>query len=271
MPFHHQHILADFIHEALNRVDNHDANPPLSFSGLKGQTKVSRTGLCFFSSKVTLVLTSPSEELVTDCLKGIFAQNRCTLGELQLVPEQAAQEQPVTFDQPSAKFICISPMVLLGPQHEGQLKRFVSPETDDFSDLLYESTMARMEASGRFSSEDIASFYKFQVVPDHQYLSKVRSEEKKFARIYPVFPDGRKVEVRGYTMPFTLFAQPAVQQFVFECGLGEMTQRGFGMLDLANSQPHKRARPLMMPELVGMNGGAAAPRASTYRTRRNVE
>jgi len=81
------------------------------------------------------------------------------------------------------------------------------------------------------------------VVPDTNYLTKIKEEEKKFARIFPVFDKGEKYEVRGYTFPFTLYAAPEVQSFVFNSGLGIMCHKGFGMLDVANQDPNSRTTP----------------------------
>ena len=66
-------------------------------------------------------------------------------------------------------------------------KRFIPPETDEFSDVLFESTILRMEALGTYNNEQLASFSKFQLVPDENYLRKIRENQKKFARIYPVY------------------------------------------------------------------------------------
>ena len=100
-----------------------------------------------------------------------------------------------------------------------------------------------MEALGSYSNEDFASFSKFQLVPDENYLKKIRESQKKFARIYPVYDQDVKYEVRGYTFPFTLYAAKEVQKFVFTEGLGAFTHKGFGMLDLANTDPSKRTTP----------------------------
>jgi CRISPR-associated endoribonuclease Cas6 len=48
-----------------------------------------------------------------------------------------------------------------------------------------------------------------------------------------------KYEVRGYTFPFTLYAQQPVQQYVYENGLGHFSHKGFGMLDVANASTIK--------------------------------
>ena len=61
---------------------------------------------------------------------------------------------------------------------------------------------------------------------------------KALAKI--VFENDVKYEVRGYTLPFKLYAEKEVQEFIFSCGLGNYTYKGFGMLDLANADPLER-------------------------------
>jgi CRISPR-associated endoribonuclease Cas6 len=91
-----------------------------------------------------------------------------------------------------------------------------------------------LEESQKFSPEELASFYKFQLIADKDYLDKIQASHKKFARIYPLYDSDVKFEVRGYTFPFTLYAPQPVQQFVYEYGLGHFSHKGFGMLDVAN-------------------------------------
>lgn len=242
LPFHHQFILAQMIKGLMVKGGHPDYKDFgfYNFSGLKGQTKVSRNGLQYFSSRVTLVLSSPNEGFLQYILAQLFDLSTINLGNLQLVPEAVEKENtPVLVEE--VKYICISPLVLLSSDlYDSAGKRFVLPESDEFSDLLYESTMLQMEQSGWYSSEQIESFFKFQIVPDAAYLKKISESQKKFARIYPVYNQDLKYEVRGYTFPFKLFASPEVQDFVFTCGLGLFNQKGFGMLDLANQDPNSR-------------------------------
>jgi len=206
-----------------------------NFSGLKGQIKISRKGLHFFSSKITLVFSAADKTFLDYFLGVLFAQKELTIGNLQLIPEAFENEEPVTISD-SVKFLCISPIVLLpGSFNDDSAKRFIPPEEDEFSDLLYDSTIARMEASGKYTPSQLADFYKFQVVADKEYLNRIQSSHKKFARIYPLFDSDVKFEVRGYTFPFTMYAPQPVQQFVYEHGIGHFSHKGFGMLDVANS------------------------------------
>jgi len=107
--------------------------------------------------------------------------------------------------------------------------------------LLYDSTIARMEASGKYTPEQLAQYYKFQLVPDKDYINRIQTSHKKFARIYPLFDSDVKYEVRGYTFPFTLYAPQPVQQFLYENGLGYFSHKGFGMLDVANADTIRKA------------------------------
>jgi len=242
VPFHHQYLLAQIIKGVL--VKGGDKNfvnySFFNFSGLKGQTKVSRKGLHFYSAKITLVFSSPNKEFVDYFLMNLFELKQVDVGGVSLQPESVELEEPMAHSD-NDKFICISPLVLLSASfNDSSAKRFVSPESDAFSDLLYESTISRMQQANLFTEEQLASFYKFQLVPDKDYLARLTAAQKKFARIYPVYDQDVKYEIRGYTFPFTLYAAKEVQEFVFNCGLGQFTHKGFGMLDMANTNPNSR-------------------------------
>lgn len=245
VPFHHQYLLAQFIKGLLafgpNKefVDFSDFN----FSGLKGQTKVSRKGLHYYSSKVTLVFACSHKEFLDYFIAQVFSQKDIMVGNLHLNPESVEKEEPVSVAE-ETRFLCISPIVIINARfNDDNAKKFIHPESDEFSDLLYECTIARMERSGKYSPEQLTSFYKFQIVPDKAYLQRIQESNKKFARIYPLYDNDIKFEVRGYTFPFTLYAAREVQEFIFEHGLGYFAHKGFGMLDLAVNDPaHKPPR-----------------------------
>ena len=243
VPFHHQYLLAQVIKGLLVFGPNKaflDFNQ-FNFSGLKGQTKVSRKGLHYFSSKVTLVFACSDKVFLDYFIARLFEQKEIIVGNLHLVPESTEVEEPVQIGD-EARFLCISPVVLIPASfNDEKSKKFVPPDSDEFSDLLYESTIARMEATGKFTAEEITSFYKFQIVPDQGYLQRIQSTHKKFARIYPLYDNDVKYEVRGYTFPFTLYAAKAVQQYVYDNGLGYFTHKGFGMVDVFNNDSIHRA------------------------------
>lgn len=267
MPFHHQYILAQFLKGLIvkgGKEEFYNYNF-FNFSGLKGQTKISRSGLHYYSSLVTLVLSSQSEEFIDYLLEQVFEAPKIELGNLILSPEYTELEtEPIL--EVSNKFICISPLVLITPAfNEEAGKRFINPDSDEFSDLLYESTLTRMEKSGWYTPEQMESFFKFQVVPDMVYVNKLKDQQKKFARIYAVYDLDVKYEVRGYTLPFTLYAAPEVQDFVFKCGLGAFTHKGFGMMDLAIHPADNKTSPYKFKR-----EGFVTYKTSADRARQNV-
>ncbi len=243
LPFYHQHLFSRFIKDLLADTSfGVDDNLFYNFSGLKGQTRVSRKGLHYCSRKVTLVLSALRIEVIDGLLESLFSRGNVQIGELDLVPE-AVEQELMPEQREMTKYICISPLVVSSPRFHRDTKEFIVPSMDKFSDLLYDSTLTRMEESGHYTDVEMAEFYKFQLVPDRRYLEKIQQEEKKFARIYPLEGQGSEVEVRGYTFPFVLYAHPQVQNFICNCGLGEYTDYGFGMLDFAHSDPTQRTQP----------------------------
>jgi len=242
VPFHHQFLLAQTIKGLimLGKKSEFYSYTQYNFSGLKGQIKISRKGLHFYSSRVTLVFSATDPSFLEYFLSTLFEQKELSIGNLQLVPEAREMEEPVTIND-SVKFLCISPVVLLlSSFNDESSKRFISPNTDEFSDLLYDNTIERMTASGKFTEQQMADFYKFQLVADKDYIERIQSSHKKFARIYPLYDSDVKYEVRGYTFPFTLYAPQPVQQFIYENGLGHFSHKGFGMLDVAGASTQKR-------------------------------
>ena len=244
VPFHHQYLIAQVIKGIIifSEVDKYKDFNLYSFSGLKGQTRVSRAGLHYTSRFVTLVFSSPSREFMAFLVSEIFKQERIEIGQLQIQPENVDEEMSTDLSE-DMKYICISPLVPVEPVFNADRgKIFIDPTTDEFSDLIYDSTIKRMEASG-IETDTITGIENFQLVPDHHYISKMYESQKKFARIYSLFDRDVKFEVRGYTFPFTLYAPKKIQDFIYTCGLGKFAQKGFGLLDIANSDPIKRAIP----------------------------
>jgi CRISPR-associated endoribonuclease Cas6 len=239
--FHHQHLLSKFSQQIMVKCEPQFRDFKFyNFSGLKGQIKVGNGGLHYLSSKVTLVFSSLNIDFINNFLNVLFALPSVQIGEMELNPENIEIETELVFAT-STKYVCISPIVLMNTiLHSEESKLFYEPQSDSFSDFLYESTMLRMEKSGLYAEKEIASFNDFQFSPDKDYISKMSSEDKKFSRIYQTYINNDKYDVRGYTLPFTLFAAPEVHNFIFNNGLGALGENGFGMVDVANSDPAQR-------------------------------
>jgi CRISPR-associated endoribonuclease Cas6 len=250
VPFHHQYLISQVIKglTIFSEIDKYNDFDLYSFSGLKGQTRVSRAGLHYTSRFVTIVFSSPSREFMAFLISELFKQEHIEIGQLQVQPEKVDEEMSTELSE-EMKYICISPLVLVKPVFNADRgKVFIDPTTDEFSDIVYESTLNRMAANG-IKTDEIAGIENFQLIPDQHYISKMYENQKKFARIYPMFDRDVKFEIRGYTFPFTLHAPKEIQAFVYTCGLGQFAQKGFGLLDIANTDPVKRAVPFEYEQL----------------------
>ena len=161
VPFHHQFMLNNLVNSLVDRTKGEFKGFEVyNFSGLKGQTKVGKEGLHFYSNKVTLVISSPVESFIKAVVKALFEKQQVEIGKLLLIPLSAEIEKAPEF-KGDERFICISPLVVIHPEGSNMdPKKFLNPLSDQFSDLLYDSTMSRMEQSGLFSPEEITNFYK---------------------------------------------------------------------------------------------------------------
>lgn len=220
-----------------------------NFSGLKGQTKSSRKGLHYYSNRVTLIVASRNVDFLNYLLANMFKMKRLEVGSLVLVPERVEIEKIPDLSS-YEKFICLSPILLYKPSlTDDSVTEFLDPETDEFSDRLYDLAMQHVENLALFDTETMATFNQFQIAPDKSYLAKLEENNKKFSRVYPTYDQDIKFDVRGYTFPFYFYGATELKEVIFIDGLGALTHKGFGMIDLANEDPNDRVEPYDIPDI----------------------
>ncbi|MBK7852990.1 MAG: hypothetical protein IPJ66_18190 [Bacteroidetes bacterium] len=162
-------------------------------------------------------------------MKKIFDRRLVSFAKLTLVPKSFDIIPDPEF-KPQMKYVCISPMIPQPPfltDETGTLPEPLDPRSHEFSDLFYDAVLDRMEKAG-FTEEQISSFVEFEIVPDPGYIQKISETHKKFARIY------RTTTTRQcmVTCCHYLHAHPQVQKFIWECGIGNFTTQGYGMVDV---------------------------------------
>ncbi len=96
VPFHHQFLLAQAVKGLVvaGKDPRFQQFTHFNFSGLKGQTKISRKGLHFYSSRVTLVFSTSDQPFLDYFTQVLFDQKELVIGTLQLVPELIEREDP---------------------------------------------------------------------------------------------------------------------------------------------------------------------------------
>lgn len=226
LPLHHQKLLNDSLTDILNYLKG---DPALfNFSSLKGTSKIQKGLMKFLSSKITLAISSKDINLVEQVTKTIFSQERFFVGRMQLIPKEY-QVIPDPEFSTRMRYLCISPMVLFDPSKDpDKCEEILDPTSHQFSDILYNLVLDKMEQCG-FPEHKLRDFEEFDASPDKEYVEKVNSNGKKFARYYK---NSQGKSMCGYLLPFTLHAHPMVHEFVWQSGIGALNHEGYGMVDL---------------------------------------
>jgi CRISPR-associated endoribonuclease Cas6 len=220
---HHQRLLYSYVQELVESIPK--KSDSYCFSTLKGTAKVSNGQIRFLSSKVSWVLSAPDSDFVNALLGRIFESGAVNVDRLSLVPRSYQIISEPEF-QTVMKYICISPYMPYY-QEGTDIGEPDAPHTQEFSDKAFEYQMRRMEHAG-YSQEQIHSFSEFEIIPDAEYFSKVENSSKRHPRLYK---NKNGEMIYGYLFPFVVHAHPEVQKFIWENGIGQYTNEGYGMLD----------------------------------------
>lgn len=237
LPFYHQNLVLNTFSLLFEKNGISSGLPKsFTFSSLKGSFQVTPYGLKLESSKLTLILSGSDFNFIDKVRELIFKEGDIQLGSILLTPIFYNVENSPSF-QFEMKYICLSQFGIIPPSLKmDNSERFVNPLHDSFSDLLYYSTMERLEETGQFSADELESFSKFQIVPEQSYIKRFEDHEEKYSRIYNIDYNNRPVRLRGYIFPFTLYADPKVQEYLYYNGLGVCTEKGWGALDIIKEQ-----------------------------------
>lgn len=229
IPLHHQALVAESLYQLIDSFGGNRSQ--LNFSSLKGTSKIQNGFMRFLSSKVTLVLSSRNAEQLEQLTSKIFELPFLAVGKMNLMPRSHEIIPDPEFSM-KMRYLCISPMILVDPHKDPDKSQItIDPTSQEFSDILYEQTLDRMEKAG-FSESDLNNFAEFDAQPDHDYVQKLNETGKKFARYYRA-ADGSTM--MGYLLPFTLHAHPEVQKFIWQSGIGALAEQGYGMVDLVKA------------------------------------
>jgi CRISPR-associated endoribonuclease Cas6 len=226
IPLHHQKLLSDSLTEITDTITSD--RTMFNFSSLKGTSKIQNGFMRFLSSKITLVVSSRNPEFAEALVKKIFEKSYLAVGKMNLVPKTYEVIPDPSF-QTKMRYLCISPLILFNPDVDpDKAQEIIDPTSHQFSDILYNTTLDRMERAG-YSESALNEFAEFESTPDMEYVNKIHETGKKYARFYK---SSMGNTMMGYLLPFTLHAHPEVHKFIWETGLGVLTEEGYGMVDL---------------------------------------
>lgn len=226
IPLHHQKLLADSLGEILDQIGGDRF--AFNFSSLKGTSKITNGFMRFLSSKITLVISSRDPQLAENVVNKIFDNPYLAVGKMNLIPK-TYEVIPDPVFQTKMRYLCISPLIMVNPDKEPErAQEMIDPTSQQFSDLLYNITLDRMERAG-YSEAQLNEFTEFEAQPDIEYINKINESGKKYARFYKSAAGNTML---GLLLPFTLHAHPEVHKYIWEVGMGVLTEEGYGMIDL---------------------------------------
>jgi CRISPR-associated endoribonuclease Cas6 len=229
IPLHHQKLLTDSLGVIMDEISGDRSF--FNFSSLKGTSKIQNGFMRFLSSKITLVVSSRNQEFAEALVKRIFDSPHLAVGKMHLIPKTYEVIPDPSF-QTKMRYLCISPMIIHHPEREAdKAQEMVDPTSQQFSDILYNITLDRMERAG-YSESMMNDFAEFEAQPDMEYINKINESGKKYARFYK---SATGDPMMGYLLPFTLHAHPEVHKFIWECGIGHLTEEGYGMIDMVKA------------------------------------
>lgn len=230
IPLHHQKMVTDALSDLINAITSDHSL--FNFSSLKGTSKIQTGMMKFLSSKITLVISGRNDDFVEQLVQMIFNRPYISIGKMNLMPKFKEIIPDPTF-QIKMRYLCISPLILVDPNKDVEKAMSqVEPTAHEFSDLLYNAVLDRMERSG-YTESQLNDFAEFELMPDMEYVTKVIETGKKFARQYR---SSSGMNMVGYLLPFTLHAHPEVHKFIWQSGLGVLTDEGYGMIDIVKQQ-----------------------------------
>jgi CRISPR-associated endoribonuclease Cas6 len=226
IPLHHQKLLTDSLTPFFETFDTDKTL--WSFSSLKGTSKIMNGFMRMLSSKVTLVVSGRNKDYVDQLLKMIFERPFLSVGKMNLIPKNYDVIPDPAF-QTKMRYLCISPLILFDPNKDVEkAQQQLEPTSHEFSDVLYNDVLDRMEKAG-YTEEQLNNFAEFEFMPDQDYVNKINTTGKKFARLYKSVSGHTMM---GYLLPFTLHAHLDVHKYIWEVGMGVLTDEGYGMIDI---------------------------------------
>lgn len=136
------------------------------------------------------------------------------------------------FSSSSARFTCLSPVAvyrkrILDRGERNDFKMSVLPEEEEYiyfleKDLLYKHNMLKNEKRDRLDIE---------LEFDKEYLKRRRNKITKVITL----ESEEQEQIRGVLAPLSIKAEPEILRLIYDMGLGQLNNWGFGMVERVQS------------------------------------
>jgi CRISPR-associated endoribonuclease Cas6 len=178
--------------------------------------------LAIAPGRVEWWISSPMEDFLHHEVQGLLASGQMLQVGTASFRVTGVEAHPTPTFANSARFVCLTPIIASLPDPDGRsTARYLTHEQPEaFSEAVRHNLLRKHEFLHGTPPEDTSLTLTF----DPDYIAAHRTT--KLRKI-------REICVRGVEAPFTLEGSPALIQTAWECGLGEKTGCGFGMIDIS--------------------------------------
>jgi len=175
--------------------------------------------LLFHSDKASFYLSLLPEKSTEAFIKGIFREQVFSLGD-RVSKVQFSVQQVELIPSPdfsnSLVYKTLSPVVVTVGQENSQHARYVTPDEDDYGQLIINNLKEKYRLFYQKSFEGDTDF-KFELLsPFRSKLIRIKAGTRE------------ETKVRGFVFTFRLEVDQELLKVMYEAGLGEKNAQGFG-------------------------------------------
>ena len=196
-----------------------------TFSQLMAKRRV-RGDQIHFRSPLTWYVSSSQEPFLEN-----FAAALIQTGILQIERHRLRVQDVEVLRQPrfgpQMTFRCLSPITMSTKrERDGQLvTHYCLPDDPQFSELVRQNLIRKYEAVYRHPPTEKS----FAMTFDQVYINK---KEGRVTRLV----DFKGTKIRGVFSPFHVIGAPELIHIGYECGFGDKSSMGFGMVEVARKK-----------------------------------
>ncbi|NOY77604.1 MAG: CRISPR-associated endoribonuclease Cas6 [Calditrichaeota bacterium] len=170
------------------------------------------------------------EDFVENFVLGIFTSSTIeivgqgTRSRFQVVQVESVQKPEF---QEEMRFKCLSPIVISRPEdrEHGRMPHYYRPFEEGLNEALRKNLLQKYQII--YDAPPQNESFEFQIT-EHD---KPRSKKITIKEGTP-----EATELKAFETYFTLRGNPALMEVAWECGLGEHTSQGFGMVDVVGGK-----------------------------------
>lgn len=159
-------------------------------------------------------------------VQGLFLHRQCTLGDRRhriSMTVRQVEVLPLPEIQPTMHLRTLSPL-MIGRKNERGYEDYLSPEDEDYADLLLKNLLEKYEAAGQPLNPE------WQQHPSEFKLLRYHKKPCRLITLKEGTPEESRV--RGYLFDFSLTAPPELIETGLLAGFGRENAMGFGFTEI---------------------------------------